>query len=418
MKKQIDITKKGVKADSLTDLYKGMSFADAAKAIESKYKNRQYNSNERNAYEYEMGMLADMNDKAREKEKQKQRIQQEQSYSAMTPAEVPQQENEMVKIMEQVGYGKEMYPGGGNLIRPLNAMDQLLGNLLKNDPLASNTGSLIASSLLPGVGNIAASAISGAIGGANKTLSGMTNDDLLKPEKEKSNLLKSPYAPAIGGRALNLLSNAFTAFGKPKKQTPHYNPYEQQALSLLEQTTLPSDAMYNQSIRGYNTAKQGQRDGSSSYQVEASLNQNLYQSLMDQLSGIAIEDTNRTNAAKQNLASAQLQIGSQKAGENARVEDANLQNKANRNNLINQFTAQLAEDGKGFTRLALNDKMNQLYTNILNSNYKDFGVNPNIVQKIMNGEDPTELELLTLKNNKNPKASELLSFYEYAKKNS
>jgi len=225
-------------------------------------------------------------------------------------------------------------------------------------------------------------------------------------------LKNNVYAPGMVGTAVNLGINAAMLLGGPDKARPYYNPKEQETIRMMESQTTDFTSAKNDAIAAY-TAGMKDLNNVRSDSVRRALAANLNANLSKQLSNIETSEIQANNEIKRSVANTYNSMGQQRAAANKSAAEINAANRGAWRSQVSQIGAQIGNLGTFATRLRANKAMNDMYVQVLNAKYQDFGVDPGVYQKLINGKQLTEDEMIKLKSN--PDAAYLVEFAEWSR---
>lgn len=389
----------------LTEKYKGKTFAEAATMIASKYKNRDTDATQKTSYDMEIQELMRMNESVKMQD------------VAM----------ENAKQILKCG-GKMKYKNGGELGRdeiphkkagkPVNTENKFMlpsfitappnvgmqPPLIPQAPLASayNPNKL---SVSDNLGNMLASTMSEKPalnvqpplkeGESFQTIQEAKRPGFLKRMfGEEGNI----YNPAMAGQLANFGINAAMLMGGYDKEAPVTNKYESDVRRLMAERGIDNTAIQNRITSGANVSRQNLQNVRSA-NVRNALEQNIGATQMEQSANAELQSQQIRNQLTGEYASSLGNLGLQEAQSRFAAKELTARNKGMYQTNLSKFGESLAENTKFFTRLKANDKLNQLYTEIINMKSEDFGIGEEMWKRMKEG-TLTPQDILTLKSNK------------------
>lgn len=208
---------------------------------------------------------------------------------------------------------------------------------------------------------------------------------------------KNAYLPALAGQAANILTNAGILSKGYAKVDPVNNPYESKVKTLMAERGINSDAIRERLAGQLNVGRDQARNVRSA-QVSQALNQNLTQTALEQESQIGLQEQQMNNQYKADYANVLNNLGLQSVQANRYAEDLTARNQGAFETNLSDFSRDIADDSKFFTKSKLNDRYNKMLGDILNNKYADFGISADMVERIRKG-TYTEDDILKLKSN-------------------
>jgi hypothetical protein len=362
---------------SILEKNKGKSFAEVAKSIEKQYPDREFDPLQRRSYETAMTTLI-------KHQEQKKTL------------ETMKQAQKMMKNGGKLEYkngGKLKYQGGGPLMQTL--MAQLLqksggnpANILKQDAQNLQTDLLkpqerqfdlqtSQAELKSSFGDQLSNALSKA---------GTKIKDFVQNDAD---------APAMIGKGVEMIGNLGMLAGGPDQESPAYNPYEEDVRRTMEGRSVDSTAQRNAILEARNRALGNNSNYARSKNVQTALNQNIEATTGDQVAQSLLQQDQINEGFAGQLAATLNQLGGQRVQAETFTNELNARNKGNYQTQVSRFLSDISGTGMDLTAQKYNQQMNNLMTEILNNKYADFGVNPEIMQKALDGTaTPEELQKL------------------------
>lgn len=224
---------------------------------------------------------------------------------------------------------------------------------------------------------------------------------------ENSNI----YNPALAGLAANMGLNAAILAGGYDKEAPQTNKYESDVRRLMEGRGIDSTAVQNR-INASMRANMENTQNVRSANVRNALLQNIGATAMEQTSGAELQAQQVRNQLTGEYAGMLNNLGLQESQARMTARELTARNKGQFLTNLSKLGQTAAEGGKFFTTLKANDKLNELYTNVLNLKFEDFGVGTDLIKKIRNGEELSADDIVQLKNSKSSVIKQFAEYYE------
>jgi hypothetical protein len=371
-----------MKRSNVLSKYKGLTFAEAASKIESKYPNRDIDTVAANSFETEMKELAKANELAKIKEQVTQ-------YKSN-----PQQEQNIQGALS-LNLDNVPFAHLSGLNPPLNDLpetswsDNLVSNLdqtpkvpnrLSNKPMPYLSENIDLKRLSLNLNNVPFRDIS-----LSHYDSDGTSKEYTKPEEKLSisDRLKNagkklgyyykndPYAGAVTGTALSGLTNALILSQGYDKVAPRHNTEENDIKRLMQERAINMDAI-RQDLASNREVGLNAAQNVRSNSVRQALEQGVYNNMFDAVSKLGLQEQQTANQYKAEQANMLNSLGSQKAQANLMADDLQARNKGQFLSNVSAFAANLSENGKFITKTKLQDRMNQFMIEVLNKE------NPNV----------------------------------------
>lgn len=402
----------------LTQKYAGLSFADAAKKIASKYKTRDLDNIAKKSYEMEMAELMRMNESAK----------------------MVEQVDTNVKEILKCGGKIKMEDGG---IPPGNtnwmAQQQVPGPMASMNTLTTPTFQP------PQLFKPDNSAFAGPLGFDRKPdnqtsvvqplprreikpLDTGIQDVEITPgttpvSDKKGNWFQrtfgeegNVYNPALYGAAANLGINAGILAGGYDKVSPNTNKYEDEVRSTMQDRGIDMTSVQNRIQGAFNAGRENLKNARSA-NVRNAFDQNLSVGAMQQTADASLQEQQLNNQYKGDYANVINNLGMQDTQARNLSDELTARNKGQFQSNLSQFGASIAENSKFFTKLKANDKMNSMYLDIINQTSNDFQIDPELLGKLKQGKfsDISEGQWLQLKESGNSAVKAFVEFYEKQK---
>ncbi len=420
----------------LKQKYAGLSFAEAATKIGSKYPKRDLDLTAKKSYEMEMAELMRMNE------------------SAKVLSEVESNVKEILKCGGKVkmanGGPFEDVPAGNTNWMAQQSGDPLipqLGNPLSALAVPSKTAGNMVSFQVPQLFKPDASALEGPLGferkPANQTsivqpLTRNTSPDILSemkqgqtfnepnttPVKDRDgNWLQKTfgeegnvYTPALLGSAANLGINAAILAGGYDKVAPNNNKYEDEVRTTMQDRNIDMTAVQDRIQGAFNAGRENLKNARSA-NVRNAFDQNLAIGAMQQTADASLQEQQMNNQYKGDYANVINNLGMQDVQARNLSDELTARNKGQFQSNLSQFGANVAENSKFFTKLKANDKMNSMYLDIINQTSNDFQIDPDLLGKLKQGKfsDISEGQWLQLKKSDNTAVKAFADFYQKQK---
>lgn len=346
------------KRSHISNKYKGMSFAEAAEKISNKYKNRDFDTIEKNSYQTEMKELMSLQDKARE------------------VAEMSQYRN---------GGRLPKYTNGTPALEPLPLlpMKPVIPNMMASVPPGDNPFiSMMDSQPKPEPPVITYDDQEPPVSlplTIDNNFGMSTQKDAPKTKKEDS-----AFLPAYIGSGLSTILNAGILAQGPDKETPSDNPYESDIRRLLADRKINTTAQRNQILSSENAARANLNNVRSA-NVRNSLDANLMNISSDNLAQSQLAEQQANLALQGEYANMLNNLGQQKARASEITKDLNARNKGQFLSNLSAFGANIGESGKFFTEKKLKNIYDKMLGDILNSKYANVGLNPELLNRFKDG---------------------------------
>jgi hypothetical protein len=412
----------------LMDKYKGKTFAEAATLIASKYKNRDTDATQKSSYDMEIQELMRMNESVKMKDAAMQNAKQILKCGGKMKYNNGGELNKKNKLSKNEiphkDAGKPVNQENLFMLPYLGATPPdnigMQAPLMPQAPLASAYNPT--TSVSDSIGNTLRSAMSGPgrINVQPPLKEGESFQILQQPKKP--GLLKrmfgpdsNIYNPAMAGQLANLGINVAMLAGGYDKEAPTTNKYESDVKRLMAERSIDNTAVQNRITGAANAARQNLQNVRSA-NVRNAMEQNIGASQMEQAAGAELQSQQMRNQLTGEYANVLNNLGLQDAQARFAANELTARNKGNYQTNLSAFGAGLAENSKFFTRLKANDKLNQLYTEIINLKAEDVGIGEELWKKITTGGEITANDILVMKNSKNSKIRSYAEFYENQQK--
>jgi len=405
-----------MKKKNISEAYKNLTFAEASKKIDSKFKNKDTDPIEKKSFELEMSILESEQSKAKTIDTMTKALKEFKRGGRLPKygggGELDPLQKALLLASQQMGgvnqlglaQGQKMAQGliGANtdymssqipvsipsaLSNPLNA---ITGYEVQN-PFSFNvqqpvntTSSNILSSGIPDTSGLV-SGVNSVITGANNLSKGVqTNNGGIK---ERSGM--SAYTPALIGQGLSTLINTGILAGGYDKVNPVENPYESQVKNLMASRRIDTTQQTNSILSAYNAARQN-LNGARSINVRNALDANLGNINADNLAESNLNQQVQNNQYSADLASTLNNLGQQKVASRTYSEDATARNKGNFQSNLSALGTNIADSGEFFTNKMTNDNYNKIMGDVLSNKYQNVGLNPEVLQRMKEGKSTPE----------------------------
>jgi hypothetical protein len=431
----------------IKDKYAGKTFAEVASEIDKKYKKRKVDNTQAKSYEMEMAELMRMNESAKQAEATEANVKEMlkcggklkmQFGGFPDPPGVPPGNTDWI-AQQQLGLLNPLPTGDGSLATDntlLTGNKAMLANPLpRNTGIATDntvltTNNRMIENPLPGLGGVATdnTALTGnnqitlgqnvaPIIGSDGQFKGIDNPkpDYVKERKpgildrlfgKESNI----YNPAYAGQLANLGINAGILAGGYDKELPQTNKYESDVRRLMQGRGVDNTAVQNRINAQANAGRENLQNVRSA-NVRNALDQNLSASTMDASANAELQQQQMNNQYTADYASTLNNLGMQDSQARVLAQELTARNKGNYQTMLSQFGQGIAENSKFFTRLKANDRMNQLYTQIINQSAEDFGISEGLMDKLKTGKELTPDDIIQLKSSRNSTVKQFAEFY-------
>lgn len=348
--------------------HKGKSFAEVAKSIEKKYPDRDFDPLQRRAYETTMRKL----------------MSHQESVKATNTMKETKKFMNGGKLKYENG-GKLKYVGGGPLMQTLMAQmlqqrpKEIAG--LQTDTLKPQPRQFDLKTSQVAPKSTFGDKLSNALGAAGTKIKDFVQNDA--------------DAPAMIGKGVEMVGNLGMLAGGADKEAPIYNPYEEQVRRTMEGRSVDSTAQRNTILESRNRALSNNSNYARSKNVQSALNQNIEATTGDQVAQSLLQQDQINEGFAGQLAATLNQLGGQRAQAEAFTNELNARNKGNYQTQVSRFLSDISSTGMDLTSQKYNSQMNNLMVEVLNNKYANFGISPEIAQKVLAGRGtPEEIEKL------------------------
>lgn len=423
-----------MKSKDLKSIYSGKTFAEAASIISNKYKKRDTDLTQKLSYEMEIAELMKMNEAVKmqseadamikDKLKCGGKIKMEEGDFLTDPnAGVPpgntswiaQQQLPNPPLTDATSPRANLQLFSLPLLNkpPIQNLAPVANNSFPaNRPVATDNNVLNTKNQVTLGKNIAPVIdSSGQFKGVDSSKT--DNSGTKKPNifqrmfGENSNI----YNPGLAGLGVNMGLNAAILAGGYDKEKPQTNKYEADVRRLMEGRGIDSTAVQNR-INASMRANMENTQNVRSANVRNALLQNIGATAMEQTSGAELQAQQVRNQLTGEYAGMLNNLGLQESQARMASRELTARNKGQFLTNLSKLGQTAAEGGKFFTTLKANDKLNELYTNVLNLKFEDFGIGTDLIKKIRNGEELSADDIVQLKNSKNSMIKQFGEYYE------
>lgn len=273
---------------------------------------------------------------------------------------------------ETVGEGIGKTNGFGVLRNPgqynpgeLNYYSNLMKNIREGNLVSANTGI------------------------AKTNITNNTDREAQAPRTSGDRTFKGEEMGFTLGDKLNLASgapatlfNAAMAMRKPEKEATHYNPYNQEIISLMKGRTFGTEKYMNEAKLANNAAKDYINNNTTSTGTKLANFQKLHSTNLKQVADINQKANEFSDNVKVGLAQTLGNVGSQMANEDIRVGGVNAANKARRQ-MFAAETANNLGDTLARTAAGMNQRdLNRLLAKTIGTqDFKFAGMNSSTIEK-------------------------------------
>lgn len=420
-----------MKHKHLKDKYAGKTFAEAASLIDAKYKNRATDTTQKQSYEIEIGELMRMNEMTKAANEAEAKVKDilkcggkiKMAEGDFLGDPVPAgniEDNTLATDNTVLTKNKPMLanplPVGDSNLATDNTVLTTNNRMIENplpvlNPVATDDTNLISDNSISLGKNIA------PIIGSDAQFKGVDNPkpDYVKTRKpgilqrlfgKDSNI----YNPAYAGQIANLGINAAILAGGYDKEQPQTNKYESDVRVAMQNRGIDNTAIQNR-INSQAAAGRENLQNVRSANVRNALDQNLSVGAMEQSANAELQSQQMRNQYTADYASTLNNLGMQDAQARVLANELTARNKGNWQTMVSQFGQNVAENSKFFTRLKANDRMNQLYTEIINQSAEDFGISTSLMDKMKKGTPLTADDIIQLKQSGNQQLTTFADFY-------
>lgn len=430
----------------LKQKYAGLSFAEAATKIASKYPKRDLDLTAKKSYEIEMAELMRMNESAKvlsevesnvkEILKCGGKVKMAKGDFVTDPFAIGVPPGNTAWVAQQSGMPMMEAPMLGQPLSALSVPSRTAGNIPEKpslnmlklptapgleNPLPTE-GELTATdnSLNPSGEITLGSAMASNV---NKNAQvDVVGGQPYNPTK-KSNWLQrtfgeegNVYTPALLGSAANLGINAAILAGGYDKVAPNNNKYEDEVRTTMQDRNIDMTAVQNRIQGAFNAGRENLKNARSA-NVRNAFDQNLSVGAMQQTADASMQEQQMNNQYKGDYANVINNLGMQDVQARNLSDELTARNKGQFQSNLSQFGANVAENSKFFTKLKANDKMNSMYLDIINQTSNDFQIDPDLLGKLKQGKfsDISEGQWLQLKKSDNTAVKAFAEFYQKQK---
>lgn len=412
--------------------YKGQDFATISDRISNKYKNRDFDKLEQNAFDAEMKELIKHQTIAQERVNAQE--QRKFEFGSTNPT---------FKLGQNLNDPNSIQPLGATSMNPLgipvrglndpSAADlqrvqdsQVIRNDRQTQDLSINAGvpAELGRNLNANPRNNPIDFINTGVGGQFDIPARELGDlSTGVPSQRKSGsfldkvktALSNDYAPALIGQGINTAINAGMLLGGADKEAPNYNPNEQRVERLMADRNIDNAAQRNAILGQQNAARANVRNTGGSGNSQNALLSGLDSNFAKALANSDLQQQQTNNQYKGEFANVLNSLGESRKNADNQADIINAQNKGRWESELSKLGMSVGDSAKFLTKMRANKTSNEVMTNILNLKYKSFGLNPETMANIVSGKG-SEGELLILKNaiSSNP---ELETFTKFLKDN-
>jgi len=420
-----------MKSKDLKSIYSGKTFAEAASIISNKYKKRDTDLTQKLSYEMEIAELMKLNEAVKmqseadamvkDKLKCGGKVKMEEGNFLTDPtAGVPPGNISWIaqQQLPNPPLTDAAPPRTGLPLMPLFTLPTLNKPPLQNlGPVTNNSG-LATVNQLPANNQITLGKNIAPVIDSSGQFKGVDSSKTDSSGTKKPNIFQrmfgensNIYNPALAGLAANMGLNAAILAGGYDKEAPQTNKYESDVRRLMEGRGIDSTAVQNR-INASMRANMENTQNVRSANVRNALLQNIGATAMEQTSGAELQAQQVRNQLTGEYAGMLNNLGLQESQARMTARELTARNKGQFLTNLSKLGQTAAEGGKFFTTLKANDKLNELYTNVLNLKFEDFGVGTDLIKKIRNGEELSADDIVQLKNSKNSMIKQFGEYYE------
>lgn len=387
------------KRQSITEKYKGLTFADASKKISEKHKDRNVNPLAMRSYEAEMQLLIKHQEAARLKEIA---IKSLSSYRKPTNA-------------SEYGKGGALNYDGFDPLNPsmlLNPTGNYQDNRFIPQP---QQGAIVPASSLysnpfdskpvayqdnlsDGMPEIQPLPMPGLkpiqpMGEQAVPAARSTDDQVGGADKTGGNI----YTPLIVGKGLEFLGKTAMLASGVDKVNPQYNPNEGRIESLMANRGIDTQVLENQALSQQNVALQNLNDVRSP-NVRRALVNNIIQSTLKTLQQSSLQQDQINNQLAGEYASTLNNLGQQRVNATNYAEQLNSQGKANQELGIQNMLGSIGNIGQKVTDYKAGLASQELVTSFLSTADFKSGSAKDMIHKMERGESLSNSDIIKLAN--------------------
>lgn len=384
----------------MAKIKEAITFAEQAKKIDKRYKNRHNNAQEMNGYTFEMESLVKKQEAARLKELA---IKSLSSYRKPTNASKYDIGGPLNNVLAQ----------SINQLNPNVPASPLFPNPFESNLPAVNTsqamsvGQSLASGELGNVGSYQESKGFDApvqrvstppslpTAPITKTPQVNTTTPASTPQLDVDTRNGNIYAPLIAGKGLEFAGKLAMLSGGYDKVKPQYNPNESRVESLMASRGIDTAALENNALSQQNVALQNLSDVRSP-NVKRALIANIIQGTLRNLQDTKLRENEMNNAYRADYANTLNNLGQQNVAAKNYSEQLNTQSKSNYQQSIQNMLATAGNIGQGVTDLKAHKANTRLIGSFLYT--KDFasGDLGDVITKAERGEEITQDDFIKL----------------------
>ena len=377
-----------MKNKSIIDKYKGKTFAEIAAKLDKKFPYRSVNNQEMEAYKAEIKQL--------QKHQDMKRLEVQASEYLKNGGKIPKYQlgtkstdplggvYDIAKmIYDAQGAGKNLTPtlnyNGFNRTPTPNVLPTLNSSVTPKDSLADG----IPSYTIPDSGETS------------------TFKDAPKTPVDRN-----IFTPALIGKALETGINLSQLAGGYDKFEPIDNPNASKVERLMAERGIDKTAIRNELLSAFNAARSNNQRARS-VNVANALDTNLLNQTQSALERASLDEQTTNLGLKADFASTLNNLGQQSVETQERARMLTSQSKGNFQTELSKFGMSLTNMGKFITDVRTNKQNQQTIANILNTKYKNVGIDTKVTDRMLSGK-MTQNDIIKLNNAVGTQAAEAL----------
>jgi hypothetical protein len=237
------------------------------------------------------------------------------------------------------------------------------------------------------------------------------------PAEDKKNIFQKLYGkgsnimnPALTGALANFGINAAMLAGGYDKVAPNTNKYESDVRTMMQGRGIDTTAVQNRLLSQQNLASQNLANVRSA-NVRNAMAQNINAGAMTAASQAELQSQQMRNQLTGEYANQLNNLGAQDAQARNISEDLTARNKGAWQTGVSQLGASLADSGMFATKYLGNQQMEKLKLEILNQAGSKFKISDDIIGKLQRNEELTNAEVLQMSASGDPAIKAFLDFY-------
>ena len=390
---------------NIIDKYKGLTFAKAATLLNAKYKNKETDLTEKAAYEAELNLLIQHQDRVRLTKQMEDSLKEFKNGGILpkyalgttfngdpTQPLIPKVEDPFIGTNPNLPYIDNPFQGMVDELPPSTLAT------LPVPPTLPQRGTKMIPGQMPTLEQRGVNPVSNTV-----TQIPQSNPIQFKVNVDESKTSTQPvgdkemsaYTPALIGQGISTLINAGILAKGYDKVAPIDNPFESQVINNMASRGIDTTQQRNQILSAYNAAKEGLNNVRSA-NVQQALGTNLMNVTQNNLASSKLQEQQINNDYKLNLAQTLDSLGQQKVKATTYAEDMTARNKGQFQSNLSAFGASVADNSKFFTEKNLNTINNDMLLSILNQKYSNVGIDKSFSERLSSGKSTPE-DFLILK---------------------